>query len=83
MRTVKKTLTLCVVIDSLHKEHLTTPKLKKKKEREKGGYRCKSQKLLECTVTLKKKIKKPELNQFFFFFFLVCYSVLSETSGSQ
>lgn len=82
MRTVKKTLTLCVVIDSLHKEHLTTPKLKKKKEREKGGYRCKSQKLLECTVTLKKKIKKPELNQVFFFF-LLCYSVLSETSGSQ
>ena len=35
MRTVKKTLTLCVVIDSLHKEHLTSPKLKKKeKEKE-------------------------------------------------
>ena len=34
MRTVKKTLTLCVVMDSLHKEHLTTPKLKKKKKKE-------------------------------------------------
>ena len=34
MRTVKKTLTLCVVIDSLHKEHLTSPKLKKKRKRE-------------------------------------------------
>ena len=33
MRTVKKTLTLCVVMDSLHKEHLTTPKLKKKKRK--------------------------------------------------
>ena len=42
MRTLKKTLTLCVVLDSLHKEHLTTQAQKKKKKGKKGGYQCKS-----------------------------------------